>query len=72
MQKKLKTGQYRNKSQFAHDLDLIWDNCFIYNASPQHPLRRNAHFMRKKANHLLEFRGEKTDDKDMIRHWGTV
>lgn len=71
MQKKLKTGQYRNKSQFAHDLDLIWDNCFIYNASPQHPLRRNAHFMRKKANHLLEFLGEKTDVKDMIRHWGT-
>lgn len=34
MQKKLKGGQYKNKAQFAHDLDLIWDNCLLYNASP--------------------------------------
>ncbi|WFD34925.1 hypothetical protein MCUN1_001771 [Malassezia cuniculi] len=66
MQKKLKGGQYRDKDQFASDLNLIWDNCLIYNAAPQHPLRRNAQFMRKKANHLLEFVGEPQDIKDIL------
>lgn len=69
MQKKLKSGQYKNKPQFQHDLDLIWDNCLLYNASPQHPLRRNATLMRKKANHLLEFLSEKSEIKDMLTHW---
>lgn len=69
MQKKLKSGQYKNKAQFQHDLDLIWDNCLLYNASPQHPLRRNATLMRKKANHLLGFLSEKSEIKDMLTHW---
>ncbi|WFC95889.1 Transcriptional activator spt7 [Malassezia brasiliensis] len=69
MQKKLKSGQYKNKAQFQGDLDLIWDNCLLYNASPQHPLRRNATMMRKKANHLLEFLSEKGDIKDILSHW---
>ena len=69
MQKKLRSGQYKTKAQFAHDLNLIWDNCFLYNASPQHPLRRNATFMRKKADHLLEFLSDKNDTKDLISHW---
>lgn len=69
MQKKLKSGQYKNKSQFQGDLDLIWDNCLLYNASPQHPLRRNASMMRKKANHLLGFLSEKGDIKDILSHW---
>lgn len=34
MQKKLRSGQYRTKAQFAADLNLIWDNCLLYNASP--------------------------------------
>ena len=66
MQKKLRGGQYRDKDQFAADLNLIWDNCLTYNAAPQHPLRRNAQFMRKKANHLLEFVGEAPDIKEVI------
>lgn len=69
MQKKLKSGQYKNKGQFQSDLDLIWDNCLLYNASPQHPLRRNATMMRKKANHLLGFLSEKGDIKDILSHW---
>ncbi|PKI85861.1 Transcriptional activator spt7 [Malassezia vespertilionis] len=69
MQKKLKSGQYKNKAQFSADLDLIWNNCLVYNASPQHPLRRNATFMRKKSNHLLEFLSEKNDTKDLLSHW---
>lgn len=35
----------------------------------QHPLRRNATFMRKKANHLLGFLSEKSEIKDMLSHW---
>jgi hypothetical protein len=34
MQKKLRSGQYKTKAQFAADLSLIWDNCLTYNASP--------------------------------------
>lgn len=70
MQKKLKSGQYRDKEQFAADLNLIWDNCLVYNAAPQHPLRRNAQFMRKKANHLLEFIGEPQDIKNVLSQIG--
>lgn len=70
MQKKVKSGQYKNKKQFAHDLGLIWDNCLIYNSDPNHPLRRNVAFMRKKADHLLEFLGEKSDVGNWLRSWG--
>ncbi|PWN51023.1 hypothetical protein IE53DRAFT_368416 [Violaceomyces palustris] len=69
MQKKIKSGQYKNKKQFAHDLDLIWDNCLTYNSDPSHPLRRNVQFMRKKANHLLEFISDKSDVKDALIQW---
>ncbi|KAN0062669.1 Transcriptional activator spt7 [Thecaphora frezii] len=69
MQKKVKTGQYKSKKQFAHDLDLIWDNCLKYNSDPTHPLRRNVHFMRKKADHLLEFISDKSDVKEALIQW---
>mgnify|MGYP002714232113 CR=1 FL=1 len=69
MQKKLRSGQYKTKNQFAHDLNLIWDNCLVYNASPTHPLRRNATFMRRKANHLLEFLSDKHESKDLLAQW---
>lgn len=69
MQKKLRGGCYKTKSQFAHDLNLIWDNCLVYNASPTHPLRRNATFMRKKSNHLLEFLSDKNDTQDLLSQW---
>ncbi|GAC96067.1 hypothetical protein PHSY_003646 [Pseudozyma hubeiensis SY62] len=71
MQKKVKSGQYKTKKQFAHDLNLIWDNCLLYNSDPTHPLRRNVAFMRKKADHLLEFISDKSDVKDALVQWGT-
>ncbi len=71
MQKKVKAGQYKTKKQFAHDLGLIWDNCLLYNSDPTHPLRRNVQFMRKKADHLLEFISDKSDVKDALVMWGT-
>ncbi|TKY88787.1 hypothetical protein EX895_002418 [Sporisorium graminicola] len=71
MQKKVKSGQYKNKKQFAHDLNLIWDNCLLYNSDPSHPLRRNVQFMRRKADHLLEFISDKSDVKDALVQWGT-
>ncbi|KAG8907063.1 Transcriptional activator spt7 [Tulasnella sp. 403] len=54
MQKKVKAHVYKNKQEFAADLNLIWDNCLTYNSDPSHPLRRSAMFMRKKADHILE------------------
>jgi transcriptional activator SPT7 len=33
MQKKVKTKQYKSKREFKDDLDLIWSNCFTYNAT---------------------------------------
>ncbi|KAJ1025225.1 hypothetical protein NDA16_002729 [Ustilago loliicola] len=72
MQKKVKSGQYKTKKQFAADLELIWENCLTYNSDPSHPLRRNVAFMRKKANHLLEFIGEKSEVRDVLGQWGTT
>jgi transcriptional activator SPT7 len=34
MLKKVKTKQYKSKKEFKDDLDLIWGNCFTYNAAP--------------------------------------
>ena len=33
MQKKVKSKQYKSKREFKDDLDLIWSNCFTYNAT---------------------------------------
>lgn len=33
MQKKVKSKQYKSKREFKDDLDLIWSNCFNYNAT---------------------------------------
>jgi transcriptional activator SPT7 len=33
MLKKVKQRQYKSKKEFRDDLDLIWSNCFTYNAS---------------------------------------
>jgi len=35
MQRNLKTGTYyKSKAQFLEELDLIWENCLIYNNDP--------------------------------------
>lgn len=33
MLKKVKQRQYKSKKEFKDDLDLIWSNCFTYNAT---------------------------------------
>lgn len=30
----VKTHKYKKKSEFANDLDQIWENCLIYNSTP--------------------------------------
>ena len=34
MLKKVKMHAYKNKKDFADDLNLIWDNCLTYNTDP--------------------------------------
>jgi len=29
----IKAHKYKNKAEFAADLDLIWDNCYHYNTN---------------------------------------
>jgi len=33
MSKKVKQKQYKSKREFKDDLELIWSNCYTYNAS---------------------------------------
>ena len=33
MLKKVKQRHYKSKKEFHDDLNLIWDNCFTYNAT---------------------------------------
>ncbi|CAA7263126.1 unnamed protein product [Cyclocybe aegerita] len=53
MLKKIKQKQYKSKREFKDDLDLIWSNCYTYNASENHPLRQCANRLRVKAERLL-------------------
>ena len=53
MTKKLKGLQYKSKQEFVDDLYLIWSNCLKYNASPEHPLRKHAIYMRKETEKLV-------------------
>ncbi|OAX33132.1 hypothetical protein K503DRAFT_794579 [Rhizopogon vinicolor AM-OR11-026] len=63
MLKKVKSKQYKSKREFADDLDLIWSNCFTYNATEDHPLRQCAMRLKKKADRLLK---NITDRKERI------
>ncbi|KAJ7776048.1 hypothetical protein DFH07DRAFT_74082 [Mycena maculata] len=53
MLKKVKQKQYKSKREFKDDLDLIWSNCFTYNATETHPLRQCAKRLKVKADRLL-------------------
>lgn len=53
MTKKLKSLNYKSKSDFVIDLNLIWDNCLRYNQDMNHPLRRMANGMRKEAEKII-------------------
>ncbi|KAK4686338.1 transcriptional activator SPT7, partial [Tremellales sp. Uapishka_1] len=57
----VKAHKYKNKAEFAADLNQIWENCHIYNTSDAHPLRASARFMQQKANHHLEFLVDRID-----------
>lgn len=64
MLKKVKQKQYKSKREFQDDLDLIWTNCFTYNAAENHPLRQCAKRLKAKAESLLRNitdRKERTD-----------
>jgi transcriptional activator SPT7 len=37
MLKKVKQKQYKSKREFKDDLDLIWSNCYTYNATEVRP-----------------------------------
>jgi transcriptional activator SPT7 len=52
--KKLKAFQYRSKKEFVDDLMLIWDNCLLYNADPNHFLRKHAIAMQRKTLSLVD------------------
>ncbi len=32
----VRAHKYKNKAEFASDLDLIWDNCYHYNTGVHH------------------------------------
>lgn len=53
MIKKLKSFAYKSKKEFVGDLSLIWSNCLLYNADPNHPLRKKALYMRKETDKLV-------------------
>ncbi|KAH0829043.1 hypothetical protein J3R83DRAFT_2498 [Lanmaoa asiatica] len=63
MLKKVKAKQYKSKREFKDDLDLIWSNCFTYNATEDHPLRQCAIRLKNKADGLL---ANITDRKDRV------
>ncbi|KAI1429052.1 bromodomain-containing protein [Xylaria sp. FL1777] len=53
MTKKLKSLNFKSKTEFVTDLNLIWDNCLRYNQDMNHPFRRMANGMRKEAEKLI-------------------
>ncbi|KIJ15637.1 hypothetical protein PAXINDRAFT_169074 [Paxillus involutus ATCC 200175] len=63
MLRKVKAKQYKSKREFKDDLDLIWLNCYTYNATEDHPLRVSARRLKKKADRLL---ANITDRKDRV------
>ncbi|KAI9441880.1 hypothetical protein H4582DRAFT_1421945 [Lactarius indigo] len=64
MGKKVKQKQYKSKKEFKDDLDLIWSNCFVYNATENHPLRLCATRLKAKAEHLLKYITDRKERAD--------
>ncbi|OXG85835.1 transcriptional activator SPT7 [Cryptococcus neoformans Gb118] len=62
-----KARKYKNKAEFAADLDLIWKNCFEYNSQESHPLRTAARFMKQKADHHLEYLADRTERNKQLQ-----
>ncbi|KIK03089.1 hypothetical protein K443DRAFT_5673 [Laccaria amethystina LaAM-08-1] len=53
MLKKVKQKAYKSKREFWDDLELVWSNCYNYNAAEDHPLRGCIDQLRAKAEKLL-------------------
>ncbi|PTU21742.1 hypothetical protein P175DRAFT_0198168 [Aspergillus ochraceoroseus IBT 24754] len=53
MTKKLKALQYKSKQEFVDDINLIWANCFKYNTTQDHFLRKHAIYMKKETEKLV-------------------
>lgn len=74
MLKKVKQKQYKSKREFKDDLELIWSNCYTYNATENHPLRQCVKRLKVKADRLLAHitdRKERTDPPipgDLVNH----
>ncbi|KAF7965775.1 hypothetical protein HWV62_41801, partial [Athelia sp. TMB] len=71
MGRKVKQKAYKSKREFRDDLDLIWGNCWTYNATENHPLRQCATRLKAKAERLLASitdRKERTDPPVTLSH----
>ncbi|EAU92016.1 hypothetical protein CC1G_06003 [Coprinopsis cinerea okayama7 len=64
MAKKVKNKQYKSKREFKDDLDLIWSNCYKYNAAEDHPLRQCVDRLKAKAERLLKHITDRKDRTD--------
>ncbi|KAI0312192.1 hypothetical protein OF83DRAFT_1250680 [Amylostereum chailletii] len=64
MLKKVKQRAYKSKAEFKDDLDLIWANCFTYNATENHPLRLCASRLKLKAERLLKYITDRKERAD--------
>ncbi|KAG6880094.1 hypothetical protein C0992_006368 [Termitomyces sp. T32_za158] len=64
MLKKVKARNYKSKREFKDDLDLIWSNCFTYNAAENHPLRPCVKRLQLKADRLLKYITDRKDRAD--------
>ena len=53
MSKKIKQHQYKSKKEFADDLNLIWDNCLLYNSEPVSSQSLHLEWTRQ-AHHLSD------------------
>jgi hypothetical protein len=47
MGRKVKQKQYKSKKEFKDDLDLIWSNCFVYNATEVRSLYFSLHLRQR-------------------------
>ncbi|KAH6897911.1 SAGA complex protein [Coprinopsis sp. MPI-PUGE-AT-0042] len=64
MARKVKNKQYKSKREFKDDLDLIWSNCYKYNAAEDHPLRQCVDRLKLKAERLLKYITDRKDRTD--------
>ena len=66
MLKKLKAFAYASKADFQSDLDLIYDNCHIYNTSENSPYRANVRELRERWVMLMKMVPEQVSGMDEI------